>query len=520
MGPCDGEMCPGSLCRSPWGFCGPGEGYCNDKAVWSPQCKENSDQPTNEPTGRTTDSPSLSPAEKATPILDSVFQVTKQPTRQPIAMPAQTPEVQPDEPFLKPAGKPMGGKKPSGGGKGKPASKPGASENPQQQGATTPRPTQQPITPRPSPHPITNTPRPTPEPVTPRPSPDPTQKAWSPTDPEATYFCGTNWEDANALCKFRCPSSKSDDCPLNQSCFAFTGCNEKKQPTLRPTPRPTDQPMARIVATASPTHRKESPQSDRQEPPHQSGVPASMPPSPKPTAKPVAGIELPEGCTGAPCPFGGECRSQYGFCGTSFIYCNSLSTWRLTSCGIMGWSSKGEMIQCDGDTKECPEGEKVHRDPSKDCQYFNCPEAGGVKDTPLSGGGFGVPQSSPARFPELPKPTLQDIVKPGDIPPPTIISFIPGGGGAEIATVDLGKKPTSQKVVIAAKDEGEQNMNETEITVGNNQGASDDWTNTYGGSFEGSRFSVDEWLAQSNSYPYRRYWVAHLLTVAGFMLAI
>ena len=506
MGPCDGEKCPGSLCRSPWGFCGPGDGYCNDKAVWSPQCKENSDQPTNEPTERTTASPSLSPAEKATPILDSVFQV-KKPTHQPLAEPAQTPEVKPDEPFSKPAGKPSGGKKPSGGGKGKPASKPGAS------GATTSRPTQQPITPRPSPYSIMNTPRPTPEPVTPRPSPDPTQKAWSPTDAEATYFCGTNWEDANDMCKFRCPSSKSDDCPLDQSCFAFTGCNEKKQPTSRP----TDQPTARIVATASPVHWQETHQDNGQEPPDQSGVPANMPLSPKPTAKPVAGIELPEGCTGAPCPFGGECRSQYGFCGTSFIYCNSLSTWKLSRCGIMGWSSKGEMIQCDGDTKDCPEGEKVHRDPSKDCQYFSCPDAG-VKDAPSSIGGFGVPQTSPARFPELPKPTLPDIVKPGDIPPPTIISFIPpsgGGGGAEVATVDLGKKPTSQVVVIAANDEGEENANETTSTVGDNQGASEeDWT------FEGSRFSVDEWFAQSNSHPPQRYWAAHLFTVACFMLTL
>ena len=473
--------------------------------MWSPQCKENSDQPTNEPTGRTTDSPSLSPAEKATPILDSVFQVTKQPIRQPIAEPAQTPDFQPDEPFSKPAFKPLGGKKPTGGGKGKPVLKPEASENPQQLGATTPRPTQQPLTSRPSPYPITNTPPP--EPATPRPSPGPTQKAWSPTDPEATYFCGTNWEDANTLCKVRCPSSKSDDCPVDQSCFAFTGCNEQKQPTAAP------------IAWQEPPQSDH--QSDGQEPPHQSGVPASTPSSPKPTAKTVAGIELPEGCTGAPCPFRGECRSQYGFCGTSFIYCNSLSTWRLTSCGIMGWSSKGEMIQCDGDTKGCPEGEKVHRDPSKDCQYFNCPEAVGVNDTPS--GGFGVPQTSPVRFPELPKPTLQEIVKPGDIPPPTIISFIPpagGGGGANNAAVDLGKKPTSQVDVAAANDEEGQNMNETATVVGNDKETSQEsWTNNYDGSFEGGRFSVDEWLAQSNSCHHKSYLAFHLLTFA-FLLAI
>eukprot|EP00804_Cyclotella_cryptica_P010703 CCRYP_005498-RC/>CCRYP_005498-RC protein AED:0.05 eAED:0.05 QI:373/0.81/0.91/1/0.54/0.58/12/4229/1098 len=43
LGPCDGEPCnQEGHCRSQYGFCGPGETYCNEKATWTEDCPDSS----------------------------------------------------------------------------------------------------------------------------------------------------------------------------------------------------------------------------------------------------------------------------------------------------------------------------------------------------------------------------------------------------------------------------------------------------------------------------------------------
>ena len=53
QGPCEGDPCPiSSYCRSQYGFCGPGEDYCTDSAIWSKDCPEK--EPTRAPSVTTT----------------------------------------------------------------------------------------------------------------------------------------------------------------------------------------------------------------------------------------------------------------------------------------------------------------------------------------------------------------------------------------------------------------------------------------------------------------------------------
>ena len=255
------------------------------------------------------------------------------------------------------------------------------------------------------------------EPVTSSPTQKPTQKVYSPTDPEASYFCGTDWGDANQRCSDACPSSKSDDCPLDQKCFAFTTCLDPTPETEKPTDRPTSPP----------------------------NTPAPITPAPSDETTKL------DGCTGTPCPFAGECRSQYGFCGTSFIYCNALSSWTFDNCGLFGEAEDGEPVLCDAEVFECPEGEQVYRDPANDCEYFPCP-ASQDEESEMTSSSFhvpGVPGPSPSAFPELPKPTLPTINKPDPY-------LLPNGSKPRPA------KPTWSSVVVVdeiedVKDDEEEN---------------------------------------------------------------
>lgn len=315
MGPCDGESCPGDMCRSAFGFCGTGEFYCTDKAIWSPECKLNSKPPSPSPTMTATNEPTSSPAEKETPVLNEVFSVTREPISEEVTAdtsPSTAGTAEPSPSSSDSFAKPSGGKKP--GGKPKPES---STSSPQQASDTAEMPVN-----TSSPTPSSVTPARTREPTTPLPTLKTTEKEYSPTDPESTYFCGLDWADANT-CNIRCPSSKSDECPQGQKCFAFTSCMEQQpeDDTQNPTYRPTDPSFTNEPVTPSPV------------------TPASTTPAPSgdsTKAGEAATFDIledtkfeviqddtatkPEGCTGTPCPFAGECRSQYGFCGLSFIY--------------------------------------------------------------------------------------------------------------------------------------------------------------------------------------------------------
>ena len=103
-------------------------------------------------------------------------------------------------------------------------------------------------------------------------APQPPSPTVSPTTPAPVvyssklnkYYCGYDWNDAQERCEIWCPSGSDDDCPDDQSCFAFSKChaqdmngmtlaqieenkskNEARQegePTGLPTQRPTPKP--------------------------------------------------------------------------------------------------------------------------------------------------------------------------------------------------------------------------------------------------------------------------------------
>jgi len=176
--------------------------------------------------------------------------------------------------------------------------------------------------------------------------------------------------------------------------------------------------------------------------------------------------------------FAGECRSQYGFCGSSFIYCNKASTWTLENCGLSGIDTNGTPLLCDADVLKCPGGEYVYKNPSNECEYFPCPEEKVEENTPS----FNIPAPGPTRFSELPKPTLPKIEKASR---PTGI-------------VDLGKKPSGNTTLAVinysddVKDDKEDSASTKSKEV--NELDSNDYDMGFGG-----RFSANDWAANGRS---------------------
>lgn len=110
-GPCDGAACnERDHCRSQYGFCGPGDTYCNDDAIWSKDCPD--PEPSPPPTSAETKPPPTNP-----PVL--VVFATEPPSTGAFEQTTAPPSTQkPIWSKPKPTG---GGKpKPSGGGKPKP----------------------------------------------------------------------------------------------------------------------------------------------------------------------------------------------------------------------------------------------------------------------------------------------------------------------------------------------------------------------------------------------------------------
>ncbi|KAL7469137.1 hypothetical protein ACHAXS_009388 [Conticribra weissflogii] len=357
MGPCDGDPCPNDWCRSNWGFCGEGSGYCTDTAIWSPSCRAGSETPT------------FVPSDAPTSTGGSTF-------------------VKPN-----PGKKPPQGKKPVPGSDSATESngKYPASEYDAIDSDTITSPTISPTN-----H---ETQSPTEEPTNvPESTPRPTEKVYSPSDPESSFYCGKSWADANKICSKMCPSAKSEECGPGESCYAFTDCNKTRQPTESPiVPFKYGEPVEEVVIdsidepnTAESLQTTINDTVSEQIPTNAPTIPNNM-----------------EGCNGEPCPLAGECRSQYGFCGSTFIYCNTLSSWTMKDCGLFGTDSNGATILCDADTSKCPDGKFVVRDPSNNCEFFECPveeESSLVLSGPS-------PLSSPT-LPPIPKPTLPTLTDP------------------------------------------------------------------------------------------------------------
>ncbi|KAK1748815.1 chitinase [Skeletonema marinoi] len=55
----------------------------------------------------------------------------------------------------------------------------------------------------------------------------------SPTGERDSFYCGTNYADANGKCLVPCPGGNSNECPTGESCIPFTSCNEQE---TAPTP--------------------------------------------------------------------------------------------------------------------------------------------------------------------------------------------------------------------------------------------------------------------------------------------
>lgn len=361
--------------------------------------------------------------------------------------------------------------KPSGGKKPPPNKKPGSTssgtsgkgDSVSAESSDTPAPT-------PVPTLLPGTDSPTPLPVL------------SPDDPAATYFCGDDWINANEVCEIRCPSAKSEDCPGSQSCYAFTSCND---------PPPSPSPI--FSGNATETVDDNDPEAITDSSPAASNATASSPAAAATSNSSSTGAltEDPE-CTGQPCELVGECRSQFGFCGGSFIYCNDLSSWSMEKCGLFGTDENGETILCGADVKDCPGGERVIRNPLQGCDYFPCPAS---EKEAESLGGFVVPGPAPT-LPELPKPTLPTIVDPKK---PDFNLGLGFGSTPSDETIDFGigsPSKDSDKVVVISDEEDvtddqDQSSKITDETavVGKND--------PFSGNFDS--FSYEEWLAGDRS---------------------
>jgi len=216
--------------------------------------------------------------------------------------------------------------------------------------------------------------------------------------------------------------------------------------TDKPTDRPTNPPFTKSPVTPAPS-------------------------------TPAEEATEPEGCAGTPCPLASECRSQYGFCGVSFIYCNAASSWTLETCGLSGSDASGVQLLCDADVRKCPGGEFVYRDPSNECEHFPCPEEK-EEERFVTPSAFNIPAPGP-RFSELPKPTLPKI----DMQNPTTTK--PTG------IIDLGKQPSGLNtlVVIGKSEDVEDDKDESSSATKNEEEESE--PSNYDMGFGG--FSAGDW---------------------------
>jgi hypothetical protein len=190
-----------------------------------------------------------------------------------------------------------------------------------------------------------------------------------------------------------------------------------------------------------------------------------------PSGTPVSGSASLSGCTGKPCDISGECRSQFGFCGSSFIYCNDLSSWTLDNCGLFGTGQNGETVLCDADTYECPGGDRMIRNPDNNCEFFPCPVEDEADGTQFA---FNAPASTPT-LPELPKPTLPTITNPKK--PDFSLDFVFGAEESN-QTIDLGiakpAKDPSKVVVIGNKDDVADDKDETPLATNSSSSSEKD----------------------------------------------
>jgi hypothetical protein len=269
-GPCSGAACDRrDQCRSVYGFCGPGEIYCNDKAIWTKACPnpEPSPPPTSPPP------PSKAPLPSVSPVTFLPAIVATEPpsvSKQISAAPSTEKPI-----WLKP--KPSGNAKPKPSGGGKP--KPPSLTNP-----ITPSPVKEPVEelPKPTLQPSASSQSNTQSPKTPNPTvvaPEATTAKPAPEETTAkpvlpTMYTSTDPPSASPAAQaptneFECTG---DPCPVDIHCRSrygscgpgFIYCNAQSiwtnecppmipgvTPTRNPTRKPTKSPST--VGEPSPT---------------------------------------------------------------------------------------------------------------------------------------------------------------------------------------------------------------------------------------------------------------------------
>lgn len=150
---------------------------------------------------------------------------------------------------------------------------------------------------------------------------------------------------------------------------------------------------------------------------------------------------------------------------------------------------------CDAETRKCPEGESVYRNPLGGCEFFPCPSEEKDETAVTSSAfltGMGGPMAPSPAFPDLPKPTLPTITKPSPYVLPAVLSKPDGG------TIDLGNSSSESSadtsVVVVGKDkdvvdDGDDESEEVEEVA--NKPKSPENELAFG------TFSVEDWLASS-----------------------
>lgn len=246
-----------------------------------------------------------------------------------------------------------------------------------------------------------------------------------------------------------------------QSCYAFTACNDSSS---EPTKAPAAQRKEETFQEQDDLETNEK--SDSNNAASAAASPADNP-----------------GCTGKTCPIAGECRSQFGFCGSSFIYCNDLSSWSLDNCGLFGEDEFGKTMLCSAEINNCPNGDRMIRNPDNNCEFFPCED---VEEEDVIFSSNFVPASGPTSLPELPRPTLPTIINP-EKPNFNSVNF---GLGSQPSsqTIDFDAiKPSAGQVTVVGDEE--------DIANDEDQAADDIGADPFTSL---DTFNYDEWI---NSVP-------------------
>jgi len=286
-GPCGAPPCfQSDHCRSQYGFCGPGETYCNERATWTADC------PTQEPTTTpqpNTKTPSIiqtgSPeAGTVSPVEAEVAQTL---TESPVGAydyfdVITSPPTSPPVPAFK---KPSGGKdKPTGGSR--------------------------------------------PALVRPPTTPYPTRGSLGDLAVTETLSPTMRTSEFSSSRDFLSPTSspmKSTPSPENAN-INIIDYLENPPPSRSPTPEPTRQPTQQPTSNPTPPLTEGNASPSTSAPTRFSLLLPSGPTNP---TEPVENSVVNNGitCTGDPCPVETHCRSRYGSCGPGFIYCNAYTIW-------------------------------------------------------------------------------------------------------------------------------------------------------------------------------------------------